>query len=153
MPALPPAGTGPAAAFGVTGVLTQVEPPVILADAIDPLTGEYLSLTRGVSIADGMAVEALRVQRRTGGAARDLGNRFRELTHVDDESATRLEPHSFMKQDRSNRCATCGLDESNVLHHQADPGPETSQEPAADDAENTPLVSSLLEGAQEPVEA
>lgn len=91
MPALPPAGTGPASAFGVTGTISQPVPPTILADAIDPRTGEYLSLTASANLADSFAVEALRVQRRTGAAVRELGNRFRELTHVDDESASRLD--------------------------------------------------------------
>jgi hypothetical protein len=88
---VPPAGTTPASAFEVIGHAVQEPPPAILADKIDPLSGEYESLLEGRGLADAFAIEALRIQRATGAAAREVGNRFRELTHVDDDSAEKLE--------------------------------------------------------------
>lgn len=90
MPALPPAGTTPASAFELVDQIEDKGPPVILADAIDPVTGEFLSLTKSARLADAFAVEALRVQRGTGAAARDVGNRYRELTHVEEDAVEQL---------------------------------------------------------------
>jgi hypothetical protein len=91
MPALPPAGTTPASAFLLADLIEQKSPPAILADAIDPVTGEFLSLTKSARLADGFAIEALRVQRATGAAARDVGNRYREITHVEEDAIEQLD--------------------------------------------------------------
>lgn len=91
MPSVPPAGTSPASAYTILSFAPPQPPPAILADKIDAVTGEFLSLLEGHTIADGFATEALRIQRATGAAARDLGNRFRELTHVDDKSLEQVE--------------------------------------------------------------
>lgn len=69
----------------------QVPPPAILADRIDPATGDFESLFLGRPLADAFAIEALRVQRATGAAVRELGNRYRELTHVEDETVELIE--------------------------------------------------------------
>lgn len=83
MPSLPPAGFTPAAAYTIPVYPPQLPPPAILADRIDPLTGDYASLLRGHALADGFAIEALRVRRGTGAAVRDLGNRLRAITHIE----------------------------------------------------------------------
>jgi hypothetical protein len=83
MPSLPPASTSPASAFELTEIIEQKAPPLILADMIDPVTGDFASLTRGRPLADAFAIEALRVQRGTGAAVRDTGNRYRELRNVE----------------------------------------------------------------------
>lgn len=89
MPAIPPASTSPASAYDIEGFTPAVAPPAILADLIDPLTGDFASLTRGAGLADAFALEAIRIQRGTGAAVPDLGNRFREITHVE-QNATEL---------------------------------------------------------------
>jgi hypothetical protein len=83
MPSVPPAGSSPASAYVIQDYAPQLPPPAILADLIDPLTGEYASLLMSANLADAMVIEAVRIQRGSGAAARDLGNRFGEITHVD----------------------------------------------------------------------
>jgi hypothetical protein len=95
MPFIPPAGLSPASAPSVEDIARQVPPPAILADKIDPLTGDFASLFVGRSLADAFAIEALRVQRATGAAVRDLGNRFREITHVEDDAPELVESMAF----------------------------------------------------------
>lgn len=84
MTALPPAGFSPASTFDEPPYRLREAPPVILADAIDPETGELLSLTRGARLADAFAVQAMRVQRGTGACVQSLGNRYREIELVQD---------------------------------------------------------------------
>jgi hypothetical protein len=83
MPSVPSAGTSPASAYELQDYTPQLPPPAILADLIDPLTGEYASLLTSANLADAMVIEAVRIERGSGAAVRDLGNRFAEITHVD----------------------------------------------------------------------
>jgi hypothetical protein len=87
MPSSPPAGTSPASAYDIQGIAEAEPPPAILADAIDPYTGEYTSLISGLGLADAFVIEAIRVQRGTGAAVRDTGNRYREMDTVDEGAA------------------------------------------------------------------
>ena len=91
MPGIPPAGTSPASAFEVIAYAPRGEPPLILADKIDPLTGDLASLLEGADLATAFAVEAMRIQRGTGSAVRDTGNRYHELTHVEAETPSLVE--------------------------------------------------------------
>jgi hypothetical protein len=84
MPSLPPGGLTPASAYDIQGQAEQAQPAAILAPVIDPVTGDFGSVFRSASLADAFAVEALRVQRGSGASVRDLGNRFSEITHVED---------------------------------------------------------------------
>lgn len=79
---IPPAGVTPASAFSLTQQAVTEPPPAILADMIDPATGEFLSIVDSATIADGLVVHLLRTQRGTGAAVLRTGQRFRELTHV-----------------------------------------------------------------------
>lgn len=94
MPSIPPGGLSPASAFSAPALGVQAPPPAILADRINPQTGDFESLFVGRPLADAFAIEALRVQRGTGAAVRDLGHRFRELTHVEDDSPELIESMS-----------------------------------------------------------
>lgn len=87
---VPPSGISPAASFELNGFEPELPPPAILADKIDPHTGDFSSLTEGYGIADGLALHLLSVQRGSGAAVRGFGHRFREITHVDTEA-----PHSY----------------------------------------------------------
>ena len=80
---VPAAGVTPAASFELAGFEPQRDPPAILADDIDPKTGEFRTLTAGSGIADGMAQFLLTVQRGSGASVRNFGQRFREITHND----------------------------------------------------------------------
>lgn len=70
-------------------------PVAMLAPRINPLTGDFESLFRGRPLADAFAIEAIRVQRGTGAAVRGLGNRYREITHVEDDSPEIIESMTF----------------------------------------------------------
>ena len=83
MSSVPPAGVSPASAFVVAEYPPQLPPLAILADSIDAITGDYASLLNGRGLADAMMIDAMRIHRGTGAAVRDVGNRFRELTHID----------------------------------------------------------------------
>jgi hypothetical protein len=87
---VPPAGSTPASAYSLTVTQPQEPPPAILADPIG-IDGEWTDLLTSASIADGMAREAMAIERATGAAVRDLGQRFRFLSHVDDQSDEVLE--------------------------------------------------------------
>jgi hypothetical protein len=91
MPSIPPGGVSPASDPYLDVLAPQAPPPAILADRIDPVTGDFESLFVGRPLADAFAIDALRVQRGTGAAVRDLGNRFREITHVEDDAAELVE--------------------------------------------------------------
>jgi hypothetical protein len=88
---IPPAGTSPASAYDIIAHAVQEQPPAILADRIDPLTGEFESLVSGRGLADAMVIEAVRVQRGTGASVREEGNRFREVGYVDTTNAEVVE--------------------------------------------------------------
>jgi len=91
MPSIPPAGISPAAAYGIIGYAVQEPPPAILADKIDPYTGDFETLLEGRGLADAFAIEAIRIQRGTGAAVRDVGNRYRQVSHVEDGNALVIE--------------------------------------------------------------
>jgi hypothetical protein len=88
---IPPAGVTPASAFSLQQHAVSEPPPAILADQIDPATGEYLSIVDSATIADGLVVHLLRTQRGSGAAVLSFGQRFRELTHVTTDSPELVE--------------------------------------------------------------
>ena len=95
MPVLPPGGLTPASAYDIEGQAVQELPAVILAPVIDPVTGDFGSIFRSARLADAFAIEALRVQRGSGASVRDLGNRYAEITHVEDGIAELVESMTF----------------------------------------------------------
>ncbi len=60
------------------------EPPAFLADAIDPRTGEFLSIEQGFDPTDAWVLHQLGLARGTGSAVLDDGRDFSDVTHVDD---------------------------------------------------------------------
>ena len=62
-------------------------PALFLADAIDPSTGDYRSIQRGVDPIEAQAVEALMVRRASGSAVRDDGHKLHEIAFIDDRTA------------------------------------------------------------------
>jgi hypothetical protein len=88
---IPPAGVTPASAFSLQQHAVSEPPPAILADQIDPATGEYLSIVDSATIADGLVVHLLRTQRGSGAAVLSFGQRYRELTHVTTDSTETVE--------------------------------------------------------------
>jgi len=91
MSSIPPAGFSPASAFDIIGHAESEPPVAILADSIDPATGDYRALDESASIADGLVVNLLRIQRGSGAAVLEFGQRFREVRHVTTESPELVE--------------------------------------------------------------
>jgi len=56
----------------------------ILADAIDPLTGEFISLFRSFDPTDSAVLLAMSVERGSGASVEDVGNQFSSLDLIDD---------------------------------------------------------------------
>ena len=90
MSAPPPAST-PASAFTEQVAAEQQVAPAILADKIDPDTGDFLSIVEGWGIVDGAVIHAMRVERGTGASVRETGNRFKTVRHVEEQNAELLE--------------------------------------------------------------
>ncbi|HEY4120897.1 MAG TPA: hypothetical protein VGM56_23700 [Byssovorax sp.] len=89
-PLIPPAGLSPATLTAGVELVGPSKPPAILADDVDPMTGEYRSILRGVHPVDGMVVVALRTQRGTGAAVPDVGSDLAALDKVDDTLPQRI---------------------------------------------------------------
>jgi hypothetical protein len=88
---IPPAGTSPASAYEIAAINERKAAPLILADMIDPVTGDFASLTRGRPLADAFAIEALRVQRESGASVMDVGNRFHEVRHIESNASETID--------------------------------------------------------------
>lgn len=68
---------------GEAEILSPLEPaPSILADKIDPETGEYESLFEGRDPVDAQVLIAVSIARGTGAAVLATGNRFRDAKFV-----------------------------------------------------------------------
>ena len=87
MPYIPPAGVTPAGAFVPQTYDDPSLPPGILADAIDPQTGEYLSILKGFDPIDAQVLDAMKIKRGSGAAVRNDGQRFADIENVDDSTS------------------------------------------------------------------
>lgn len=87
LPVIPPAGVSLAGFFVPVLYEDPGAPPGILADAIDPVTGDYLSIERGFDPTDAAVLTALTVQRGSGSAVETVGQRYQDLERVDDTAA------------------------------------------------------------------
>lgn len=90
-PYIPPAGVTPAGLFVPQTFDDTSRPPGILADAIDPITGEYLSILKGMDPIDAQVIDALKIKRGSGVAVRNDGQRFADIKKVDDAAASLID--------------------------------------------------------------
>lgn len=88
---IPAAGLSPAGLFVSQAFADPTKPPGILAYAIDPTTGEYLSISRGMHPIDQQVIIALKVKRRSGAAVMNDGQRFSDIKKVDDTAQARID--------------------------------------------------------------
>lgn len=79
----PSGGITPAGSYELEGFEPPRAAPAILADDIDPATGDFRSLEEGAPIADDLVVFLLSVERGSGACVRSFGQRFRKITHLD----------------------------------------------------------------------
>jgi hypothetical protein len=90
-PIIAAAGTS-AASFGApVEFVSPSKPPAILADDIDPATGELRSILRGIHPVDSHVVTALRTERGSGVSVMATGQRFKDVRKVDDAFARRIQ--------------------------------------------------------------
>ncbi len=83
-PQLPLAGTSPAGFLVPLNYVIEGEPPAILADAIDPATGEFISLAQGYDPIDAYILTQESLVRGSGSAVEDEGRDFSDVTHISD---------------------------------------------------------------------
>lgn len=76
MPPFPLAGVTPAVFFTPVNFYPTAMPIAMLADPIDPKTGEFLSIERGFDPTDAAVITALRTVRGSGSAVEDVGHRL-----------------------------------------------------------------------------
>lgn len=85
-----PAGAVPLGSYVELVTSPAAKPIPILADYTDENTGEITRLTEGRTPVDGAIIEALRVERNSGPAVREVGHTMREVRHTDDSSLAEL---------------------------------------------------------------
>lgn len=88
---IPPAGTSAASLFTPVSYADPADPPVLLADDIDPATGELASLFTRIHPVDAMVVEAFRFERGSGAAVQNDGQRFLDIKKVGPSTARQME--------------------------------------------------------------
>ncbi len=88
---VPFAGTSPAGFLVPIQYSVEGEPPAFLADAIDPSTGEYLSIEQGFDPTDAWVLTQLSIDRYSGSAVQNDGRDFSDVTHVDQRRKRILE--------------------------------------------------------------
>jgi hypothetical protein len=81
-PALPPGGSSLSGFWIPILYEDPGAPPGILADPIDPATGEYLSIERSFDPTDAAVLTAITTERRSGASVMTVGQRFRDLQLV-----------------------------------------------------------------------
>ncbi len=95
-----PAGVSPAGFFVPQTYADPTAPPGILADAVDPQTGEYLSISRGMDPIDQQVLIALTVGRGSGVAVQDEGHEFGSVRKTTETARTILDATARRALDR-----------------------------------------------------
>jgi hypothetical protein len=88
---IPPSGVSPAGFFVQATFVDPGLPPGILADAIDPTTGEYLSIRQGMHPIDAQVLLAMSVERKSGASVMDDGQDFKTVRKVDEQAQSLIE--------------------------------------------------------------
>lgn len=110
MPAqsIPPAGVSPAVFFLAVNFTVTGQPIAMLADPIDPATGELLSIERGFDPTDAAFINAMRTVRESGSAVESVGQRYADAklitpqleSFLREETRLALEPLTSTNQIR-----------------------------------------------------
>ena len=86
-----PAGTTPSGFLVPLNYALPGKPYGVLADAIDPTTGEFMSIVQGFDPDDAWVLAQLSIDRGTGAAVVDDGRDFSEVSHVSARHASVLQ--------------------------------------------------------------
>ena len=88
---IPPAGVSAASIGGDAAFADPADPPGILADAIDPMTGDLRSLLERVDPVDAKVQFQLQVRRGSGASVLEDGQDFASVMKNDSRAAAALE--------------------------------------------------------------
>ena len=86
---IPPAGISPIGVVAPVEFSSPARPPAILADDIDPATGELRSILRGIDPVDSQVVTRARTRRGSGASVAGVGHRFHDIDKVDEQVVMR----------------------------------------------------------------
>lgn len=118
-----PVVTAPAGLFVSQKFADPRKPPGILADAIDPKTGEYLSISKGMDPIDSQVIVALTVVRASGSAVTDDGQTFSEIRKIDGSTGTLIGSRAKLALKRLTENRDIGIQQ---LASQANPDDESA---------------------------
>jgi len=104
----PPAGVA-LGAYGLVDVSPLEGPPVILADHIDPETGDWDDLMISHTVFDGMLIEAYAVERNSGPAVEFVGHTLREVRDTDPSAVGEFKSRAQLPVDELERTGMCKL--------------------------------------------
>lgn len=88
-----PAGISAAGTYTTVEVISPSKPPAILADDINPTTGELNSILSGIHPVDAAVITRIRTKRASGASVSSIGHRFDRVKKIDEsyETAIRYE--------------------------------------------------------------
>jgi hypothetical protein len=88
-----PAGISAAGTYTAVEVISPAKPPAILADDINPTTGELNSILSGIHPIDAAVITRIRTKRSSGASVNSIGHRFDRVKKIDEsyETAIRYE--------------------------------------------------------------
>ena len=87
---IPPAGVSAAGTYTLVEFATPARPAAVLADSIDPSTGEYRSILTGAHPVDAAVVTRIRTLRSSGVSVRSVGHRFDRVRKIDESYETSI---------------------------------------------------------------
>lgn len=94
--------------------------PVIMADKIDPMTGEFESLLSGRDPVDAQVLYMMTIAAGSGAAVMNKGQRFADVTHIGDEIARVLDSVTRQTLENLSRRGDIFIQSVEVIT--ADPG-------------------------------
>lgn len=93
---IPGAGTHELGLYTEAEIYSDEGPVPILADFVDPTTGEIMNLLQSHVVSDGLVIEAYRVKRNSGEVVRNVGNTIREVRDTDAPALAELRSRAVL---------------------------------------------------------
>lgn len=118
---IPLAGVTPASSFELNGFEPQLPPVAILADDIDPATGEFRTITRSAKLSDSLVSYLMSIQRGSGAAVRSFGHRLREIRQVEDQSVELVVSYLRQALEPATRAGMIRIDRVTATVNASDP--------------------------------
>lgn len=109
--------------FGIIAPSQIAPPSPLLADNIDPTTGDYISLTVGADPIDAAVVNAVKIVRGSGAAVTNTGARFYKVTKITDSIERELD--SIVQEALSRLISNADIKYSGIEFTTLDPSTQT----------------------------